>query len=203
MDKLKECPFCGGEANCESLGEYYDNEQNECENFVVACSVCNAVFPPESSREACLDKWNNRTTPTTPAGQVEAVAEYDMGKMVGFLLGESTIGGVGYGDKPEGETRPFWWRKYLRAAYDEQKGREIYLQGKASGAEHIAGWQPIETAPMDGTAILACNVGCRPFVCFWSHIHSCGWISAIGYDSEGVSFTHWMPLPLPPELRGK
>lgn len=62
VDKLKPCPFCGGEASCDSLGEYHDDEQNEREDFCVACKSCNAVFPPTSSRSESVDKWNNRAS---------------------------------------------------------------------------------------------------------------------------------------------
>lgn len=59
------------------------------------------------------------------------------------------------------------------------------------------GWQPIETAPKDGTDIL---VGFahqdRPSVVV-------GWFDKWAeYDSQNVlkgNPTHWMPLPPPPE----
>ena len=55
-------------------------------------------------------------------------------------------------------------------------------------------WQPIETAPKDGTRIL-----------MWSQKHS-----SVSYDSwadfcrmNNPSFTHWMPLPPPPPSEAK
>jgi hypothetical protein len=68
------------------------------------------------------------------------------------------------------------------------------------------GWQPIETAPKDGTSILAiwqwnaddpnCGAGTHEVV-RW-----CGWWDANGFTQPDPS--HWMPLPEPPRtaLRG-
>lgn len=61
-----------------------------------------------------------------------------------------------------------------------------------------AGWQPIATAPKDGTEILVCNDNGHyyPVVAEylgggWSH-HG-GWV-----EDDGKYFTHWHPLPKPP-----
>ena len=57
-------------------------------------------------------------------------------------------------------------------------------------------WQPIETAPVDGTRILF--LGCNGV--FESSIHPC--IPAGAYMGDGwqedADVTHWMPLPEPP-----
>ena len=57
-------------------------------------------------------------------------------------------------------------------------------------------WQPIETAPKDGTLVLLCKANdpgwpmrCRR----WQEDH---WR---GQDADEA--THWMPLPDPPEAR--
>ena len=61
-------------------------------------------------------------------------------------------------------------------------------------------WQPIETAPKDGSAFLAWEDGDRgPFKCWW---HT-DWPRAEAYwmdnqDSEPEP-THWQPLPARPE----
>lgn len=57
-------------------------------------------------------------------------------------------------------------------------------------------WQPIESAPKDGTDMLVCwcRGGTMAVACWWSD----GWYEAnddIRYVSEP---THWMPLPNPP-----
>jgi hypothetical protein len=58
-------------------------------------------------------------------------------------------------------------------------------------------WQPIKTAPKDGTAILvyASEEGYSGFfVVAWEH----GVVWRYGDDLEPPTPTHWMPLPNPP-----
>ena len=79
-------------------------------------------------------------------------------------------------------------------------------------------WQPIETAPKDGTTVdLWHRKHGRITDAWWDtfgHITDAwvdnyggdnqeGWIAFVG--DEGSDFTHWMPIPLPPdkEWRGE
>lgn len=69
-------------------------------------------------------------------------------------------------------------------------------------------WQPIETAPKDGTTILLCCVGCVPHTGVYDD--ALGWIDFDADDSsrrkEWIdscsrwSPIYWMPLPPPPEV---
>lgn len=63
-------------------------------------------------------------------------------------------------------------------------------------------WQPIETAPKDGSAILIGGIGGvdrarwgweAPWIDGW-------WTDGHRSDAEGPDFTptHWQPLPAPP-----
>jgi hypothetical protein len=71
------------------------------------------------------------------------------------------------------------------------------------GDAAVSDWQPIETAPKDGTEILAYSprdyagifkTAWRPTDCpGWGSIDSC---CAYYVDMEA---THWMPLPEPPK----
>lgn len=62
-------------------------------------------------------------------------------------------------------------------------------------------WQPIETAPKDGTVVLVWGTHNRcpgnprhPYPARWSN----GWWLAEG--NAGIDYgTHWMPLPEPPK----
>lgn len=60
----------------------------------------------------------------------EAFEVPDLGKMVAFLSGESTIFGLGYGDKHPTERGAFWWRKHLKRAEDANKDLLIAKQAE-------------------------------------------------------------------------
>lgn len=75
-------------------------------------------------------------------------------------------------------------------------------------------WQPIETAPKDGTPILLVGTDGDRSICWWQRPNPHGWASAIkdhpggwaddtlddaGFLDEYRVFTHWQPLPPPPE----
>jgi len=58
-------------------------------------------------------------------------------------------------------------------------------------------WQPIETAPKDGTRILGFNENLEvyiPNIYFWDD----KWITYF-FDEYSTELTHWMPLPKPPK----
>lgn len=61
----------------------------------------------------------------------------------------------------------------------------------------MSDWQPIETAPKDGTQFLALwPQTCEYGVIRWSHEER-AWLEG---GADYVSgFTRWMPLPAPPE----
>lgn len=56
-------------------------------------------------------------------------------------------------------------------------------------------WQPIETAPKDGTRILAYYVSHQKYSLMrWLHFEWCD-----DADDACLHFDYWMPLPSPPE----
>lgn len=71
-------------------------------------------------------------------------------------------------------------------------------------------WQPIDTAPMDGTPILL--FAQEPLIGFWAKSPrpykfegwTSGWETVGGqYDAGFIPIsapTHWMPLPAPPSI---
>lgn len=75
-------------------------------------------------------------------------------------------------------------------------------------------WQPIETAPKDGTWILACKGSFQPAIARWTQYHHGGSFEYIDPEdyadeshfddivscSEKWTPTHWMPLPAPPTI---
>lgn len=54
-------------------------------------------------------------------------------------------------------------------------------------------WQPIESAPRDGTYILASANGNLPYVCNFSTIYE-DWC-LVTPNRDTVNPTHWMPIP--------
>jgi hypothetical protein len=72
-------------------------------------------------------------------------------------------------------------------------------------------WQPIKTAPKDGSYLLLIDIRKRdrgndplPFVGMWSSLGlpsiSSKWFAVPG--CYGQKPTHWMPLPAPPTQEG-
>jgi hypothetical protein len=70
------------------------------------------------------------------------------------------------------------------------------------------GWQPIETAPKDGTRILAVGPERTVVITLWgkvSHVPIYGWLDQVAGDPEDTTYwhpTYWMPLPPPPATGG-
>ena len=88
----------------------------------------------------------------------------------------------------------------------QKDGAELAAVGNDTTVVHApklshVQWQPIETAPKDGTQIMLWITGLepRPRIGFWSErgIDS-GWYSLQSQYFIGFDVTHWMPLPSPP-----
>lgn len=93
-------------------------------------------------------------------------------------------------------------RASLRFDYDLSRSCVSFDPDKFLTALHAAGytieqdWQPIETAPKDGTPVLVwwahwCN---HPIVASWY----VGWSAEEAISSSGPDPTHWRPLPARP-----
>lgn len=80
MEKLKHCPFCGGEAivkNCSTFKMDY-------EDYKVSCTKCGAKIESNLlTREEAIRLWNGRTNDNEVVKQV-----------VEFLVGRYGIDGV-------------------------------------------------------------------------------------------------------------
>ena len=65
----------------------------------------------------------------------------------------------------------------------------------------MTGWQPVETAPKDGTVVLVWT-RTGPHLAAYLRLRPEGWMEKDGSyllteDTTGLP-THWMPLPVPP-----
>lgn len=69
-----------------------------------------------------------------------------------------------------------------------------------------ANWQPIETAPKDGTKVLAwADNPCwsEPAIAFWGRsnpLNMAEWLGGHCSIRHIDQPTHWMPLPPPPQV---
>lgn len=64
-------------------------------------------------------------------------------------------------------------------------------------------WQPIETAPKDGTEVLGYwprAVACSPDAYDVVRWHGGEWRDRFDDDSKFSAPSHWMPLPAPPAI---
>ncbi len=60
-------------------------------------------------------------------------------------------------------------------------------------------WQPIETAPKDGTRVMLFRAGRK--ICLGGYVTPSWALTLEGWKNSHGNFfepTHWMPLPLPP-----
>ena len=64
----------------------------------------------------------------------------------------------------------------------------------------MTGWQPIETAPKDGTLFLAWEIREEMAVMQWNARCEAFRIVADTEWFSGIKPTHWRPLPAPPEV---
>lgn len=95
----------------------------------------------------------------------------------------------------------------------QEAGRERYYKEARAALTAMQpllaqGWQPIETAPRDGTFILAWCVHpyassmtspedyVGPVIAWWIDHNGGGWV----WHGHLGNFTHWRPLPAPPAL---
>lgn len=69
----------------------------------------------------------------------------------------------------------------------------------------MSAWQPIETAPKDGTRILIFvpdddDGDCFKVAYYGGHPKQRGWLARGFWGADDVP-SHWQPLPLPPEAQ--
>lgn len=113
--------------------------------------------------------------------------------------------GIIEGDKDRGSFTPWPVGAKLELESSQLKDERDYWQRKYhKGSDPAMTWQPIETAPKDGTRILVCQrVGYRAHrpvvIARWhqpANVQMAG--SFIGDGGAVDHPTHWMPVPDPP-----
>ena len=97
-------------------------------------------------------------------------------------------------------------RNYMRASTPAElpKGVRLIARRRHSEPEFFAGWQPIKTAPKDGTEIdlwvrlSNTNFRYRRTNCWFSENKWWFFDDHLDKPCSIVGATHWMPLPEPP-----
>lgn len=95
----------------------------------------------------------------------------------------------------------------MTPAMYEARIEQLQKELAAKPAEKV--WQPIETAPKDGTEILGRSEDGIRCVIRWSkhnHVPIYGFVRQIelyGEEVDGFDAIHWMPLPDDPDCGGK
>ncbi len=96
-----------------------------------------------------------------------------------------------------------------RLGYAETEGKFFDYVTESLGSilaalRAVPDWQPIETAPKDGDDILVWGPGLCCLVVGWDDSGDLDfpWATLDGPKYFDKAFTHWMPLPRPPENEG-
>lgn len=92
-----------------------------------------------------------------------------------------------------------WWQDYIRSEIERANDhwREQTAPEHSGGSNEVPDWEPIETAPMDGTHIQLYRPNTQ-FIGYYGGANS-GWRhNAPGLISVWPLPTHWRPLHDPP-----
>lgn len=220
MQELKNCPFCGAEAEiCESLGHVG-------KEYVAECTECDALIPFCVSDAEAIAAWNRRAPVERKPIEVLTDAQ-----LWGIAYKKGMVDGMRQVKRqaPEGwklvpiepteemiragclsqrvgpnTTYEEWWENTSTGVSNRIRKimRDDYCAMIAAApsadrqAEAKAGWMPIETAPKDGNLMLLAAEFDGPG----------DWRIKVGgyWQGEwhvfGASWgpTHWMPLPAAP-----
>ena len=60
MENLKACPFCGGGAELDEIGEELADAECMLNRYYVGCNVCGAIGPDELTEAEAIAAWNRR-----------------------------------------------------------------------------------------------------------------------------------------------
>ena len=93
------------------------------------------------------------------------------------------------------KTKDLPYREITDWRFVERKGEDVIADGPYTALE----WRPIETAPRDGSVIIA---GYRREEGWWSDLYDAEEHSfdaaTHGFTRDVAPLTHWLPLPAPP-----
>lgn len=99
-----------------------------------------------------------------------------------------------------GPPGPVWVDAGPESAVDLDVFATAALRALREAGFWIARWEPIETAPTDGTRVVAVE-GITVEAMWWANdVWATGWVNEINRsDTYIYNPTHWTPLPPPPQ----
>lgn len=214
-DELKPCPFCGGKPFIQPNGrlgyKYWE---------VVCDSECDFTGPARDTEEEAAAAWNRRSSAALSIEQTQPVqvkalewrreAPYHVARVFGGLYAvEAWDGGVTLSGIPG--RRDFKDIEAAKAAAQQDYETRILsaLVNAEADADVVERWQPIDTAPRDGTPVDLWGVnhlhprktGRRATDVTWGRVRD--WLGNERDDwqhGQGDDFepTHWCPVPAAP-----
>ena len=190
IPSLLPCPFCGGTASLDdSVGGAF-----------VSCDLCEAQgpfvkyegFPDPPTHDEFLQlvfqaKQKAEVTAAAAWNQRSAWQHPREGTEMADNEFNALCDAHGFSAVARGEF-PLVPRNLLKALVDAAVLAE----------RELSAWQPIETAPRDGTEILVWN-GSERQILWWSDPLN-GWTFNDEWEVLEDLLTHWQPLPSPPPI---
>lgn len=77
MEELKECPFCGGEAELKQHKSAIDKNDRPIGGWFVDCEECDCGTPWHNTESQAITAWNRRTTPENKPLTLEQLRQMD------------------------------------------------------------------------------------------------------------------------------
>ncbi len=174
--ELLPCPFCG---MCAEHWVDMDTWRKEARS--ISCSACPANTGPCETAEQAAEAWNTRATPS-PGKAPEPVAWRHP------LYSK------------DGNYQMGW--AYSSNIPADPNSQPLYASPRK--ADERDAWQPIETAPKDGTPVMLyarSEKATAPVVVIGWCLYGHRWVECAFAPNLPVGLvpTHWQPLPAPPK----
>lgn len=203
--EMKACPFCGDPMARAPGGFGHTSDYQDALPQEKRCILRHTFYPDELT-----PAWNRRASSRPPADQVPDMVE----ALLDAPLKNSPVNG---GPQVNMTLRQ-WLEADTRVPHKRARGKAldaIFAALQAVPAASEVGWQPIESAPKDGTRILIAG-GTRqhpdsmggpepitqPYIAHWNTLWKQWEGNPTSHDDcYSHEPTHWRPLHAPPALK--
>ena len=210
------CPFCKSDAN--------HIEQTSPIHFSVCCNSCGGQIHRITEAEA-ITAWNTRPEPLVDCVECGAALGLSNIRCVKCEATRPQSQGSDEALTPtasgDGSERPkpvmtakrldeiqVWFANYSgpseRQLVSELVSLATKLEAERDAAREALAWQPIETAPRDGTSVLLRVLNCLLPLHFEAYFYEGEWwtikhsVTTENLPPELYDITHWQPLPPSP-----